>query len=168
MRSHGPIAWGLNREKRISGSSCEAEIKAVDEGTKTTQFVRFLEEELSIGTTSSPTPLFNDNNGAVDWSNTGKVSKKLRHVNIREFRVRQSRRAKEIDIIFIPGKQNPSDLLTKEHKGSDEFYCVRDVVVNPRPDGGCWNASGTRLDACRVTWADVVSGATEDRGSSMI
>ena len=163
MRSHGPIAWGLNREKRISGSSCEAEIKAVDEGTKTTQFVRFLEEELSIGTTSSPTPLFNDNNGAVDWSNTGKVSKKLRHVNIREFRVRQSRRAKEIEIIFIPGKQNPSDLLTKEHKGSDEFYRVRDVVVNPRPDGGCWNGSGTRLDARRVTWADVVSGTNRNR-----
>ena len=32
----------------------------------------------SIGTTSSPTPLFNDSNGAVDWSDTGKVSKKLR------------------------------------------------------------------------------------------
>ena len=80
-------------QARISSSSCEAEIKAVDEGTKGTQYVRCLEEELVIADPSIPTPLYNDNNGAVDWSQTGKVSKKLRHVNIRELRVRQARKA---------------------------------------------------------------------------
>ena len=124
-------------EPRISGSSCEAEIKAVDEGTKTTQYVRFLEQELGIGDARIPTPVFNDNKGAVDWSQTGKVSKKLRHVNIREFRVRQSRKAREIDMGFIPGKQNPSDLLTKEHKSPEDYRSSRDVVVSRRPDGGC-------------------------------
>ena len=29
----GPLQWSVIREKRISGSSCEAEIKAMDEGT---------------------------------------------------------------------------------------------------------------------------------------
>ena len=137
MRQHGPVAWELSRETRISGSSCESEIKSIDNGTKSTQYVRFLEEELVIGDPRIPTPLFNDNKGAVDWSHTGKVSKKLRHVNIREFRVRQARKAREIDIIFIPGKQNPSDLLTKEHKSPEDFRNARDVVVSRRPDGGC-------------------------------
>jgi len=136
MRQHGPVAWGLTRETRISGSSCEAEIKAVDEGTKGTQYVRYLEEELAIADPGIPTPLLNDNNGAVDWSQTGKISKKLRHVNIREFRVRQARKAGEIDIAFIPGKQNPADLLTKEHKSPDNYRIARDVVVCRRPDGG--------------------------------
>jgi len=133
----GPIAWDLDRERRISGSSCEAEIKAVDQGTKNTQYVRFLEAELGEGNASIPTPLWNDNAGAVDWSETGRVSKKLRHINLREFRVRQSRHAGEIDVGFIPGKQNPSDLLTKEHKSPEDYRNMRNVVVCRRPDGGC-------------------------------
>ena len=99
--------------------------------------MRFLEDELGIGDSQIPTPLFNDNAGAVEWSQTGKVSKKLRHVNIREFRVRQSRKAGEIYIDFIPSKENPSDLLTKEHKSPEDFRSVRDIVVSRRPDGGC-------------------------------
>jgi hypothetical protein len=131
----------VERERRISGSSCEAEIKAVDEATKATQYVRHLEHELSINLHDGPTPLFNDNSGAVNWSNTGAVSKKLRHVNIREFRVREARRYKEIDVIFIPGKQNPSDLLTKEHKSLEDFRAMRAPIVGPRPDGGCQERS---------------------------
>jgi len=136
MRQHGPVAWGLGREHRLSGSSCEAEIKSLDEGTKTTQCVRHIEAELIIAD-SSPTPIFNDNKGAVDWSLTGKVSKKLRHCNLREWCVRQARRLKEIAIYFIPGEANPSDLLTKEHKSVVDFALGRDVAASPRPDGGC-------------------------------
>ena len=79
------------------------------------------------------TPLFNDNKGAVNWSETGRVTKKLRHMNIRKLRVRESRRLGEIDLTFIPGKRNPSDLLTKEHKSTEDYCCMRDIVVCPRP-----------------------------------
>ena len=137
MRQHGAVVWDLNRERRISGSSCEAEIKAVDGGGKATEFVRHIEEELGIGTPQIPTPLFNDNTGAVDWTLTGKVSKKLRHCNIREWRARQLYQEKVMDLQHIAGKSNPSDILTKEHKSPSDFAAMRDIVVCPRPDGGC-------------------------------
>jgi len=138
MRQYGPVLWDLNRESRNSGSSCEAEIKTIDEGTKSTQYVRYIEDELSIGTPDIPTPLFNDNKGGVDWSESGKVTKKLRHCNIREWRIRQCRRDGIINIHFIPGKTNPSDLLTKEHKSPQEFCDMRDIILTRRPrDGGC-------------------------------
>ena len=105
MRQHGPIAWDLNRERRISGSSCDAEIKAVDQGTKNTQFVRFLEQELGIGDPNIPTPLWNDNSGAVDWSETGRVSKKLRHINLKEFRVRQAARPVKLTLALSPARR---------------------------------------------------------------
>jgi imidazoleglycerol phosphate synthase glutamine amidotransferase subunit HisH len=82
----------------------------------------------------------------VEWSNTGAVSKKLRHVNIREFRVREAQRFKEIDIIFIPGKSNPADLMTKEHKSTQEYTSMRDIVVCRRPDGGCQESIGSSND----------------------
>jgi len=58
-------------------------------------------------------------------------------MNIRELRVRQARRANEIDVRFLPGKSNPSDLLTKEHKTTEDYRQMRDIVVCRRPDGGC-------------------------------
>jgi hypothetical protein len=119
MRQHGPIAWGLQCEQRVSGLSCEAEIKAVDEGTKTPQFIRFLEAE--HGSPSIATPLFNDNSGAVQWSLAGKVTKTLRHVNIREFCVRDARKAKAIAIRFSRATATLEtwNLLTKEHKSTE-------------------------------------------------
>jgi len=60
VRQGGLVAWCLQREKRISGSSCEAEIKGMDEGTKGTQCVRCLEDELDIGAPDIPAPFCND------------------------------------------------------------------------------------------------------------
>ena len=136
MRQHGAVCWGLLREARISGSSCVGEIKAMDEGTKTTQYVRHIESELAI-LSPGPTPLFNDNKGGADWCETGKITKKLRHENIREWRVREVRRAGEITIEHIPGKGNPADIFTKEHKSPADFALARDIIVAPGPDGGC-------------------------------
>lgn len=44
--------------------------------------------DLSLPESEQPTPLFNDNRGAVDWSQGLNISKRLRHFNIREVAVR--------------------------------------------------------------------------------
>ena len=56
-RMGGPLQWSVIREKRISGSSCEAEIKAMDEGTKGLQFLRHLMIELGLRDAEQPIPL---------------------------------------------------------------------------------------------------------------
>jgi hypothetical protein len=111
----------------------------MDEGTKTTQYIRYIEDELGL-TPTSPTPLYNDNSGSVAWGTTGAVTKKLRHVNIREFRVREARDHQEIEILHIAGKVNPSDIFTKEDDDDLHFQTVRAAMVVARPDqydGGC-------------------------------
>ena len=67
-RTGGPIAWHVIREPRVSRSTCESEIKSADEGTKVTQFIRHLLSDLHMPDVTLPTPLWNDNRGAVDWS----------------------------------------------------------------------------------------------------
>jgi hypothetical protein len=111
----------------------------MDEGTKTTQYIRYIEDELGLPP-PGPTPVYNDNSGSVAWGTTGAVTKKLRHVNIREFRVREARDHQEIEILHIAGKVNPSDIFTKEDDDDRHFQTVRSAMVVARPDqydGGC-------------------------------
>jgi hypothetical protein len=132
-RMGGAILWGVHREKRISGSSCEAEIKAMDDGTKAIQFLRHLIKQLRLKEATDATPLLNDNRGSCDWTNNGGiVSKKLRHANISEFRVLEAAKHNEINVHWIPGKDNPADLFTKEHKDVSQFNKLRDLMVRPR------------------------------------
>ena len=77
-----PLLWGVQREKRGSGSSCMAELKAVDEGIKGIQYLRHLMIELGLPDVEYPTPVLNDNQGAVDWIDSGcEPTKKIRHEN---------------------------------------------------------------------------------------
>ena len=129
----GPLLWGVYREKRLSGSSCIAEIKAMHEGVKEIQFIRHLMRQLGLSDVNNPTPILNDNKGSVDWVESGcKATKKLRHENISEFKIAEARLHDEIDILWIPGKTNPADIFTKEDKDVGHYEELRDHMVKPR------------------------------------
>jgi hypothetical protein len=115
MRMGGPLVWGCKREtKTMSRSSCESEIYSTDEGTKSILTVRHLLQDLGLADGDAPTPLWNDNRGCVDWCQGVSVSKKLRHINMRELGVRLAQQLGQVDIRHIPGKLNIADLFTKE------------------------------------------------------
>jgi hypothetical protein len=132
MRCGGPVAWGCIREPKSSRSSCEAEIYAMDEGTKTVEMMRNLMDDLNLPDVSHPTPLYNDNRGSVDWSRGASLSKRLRHMNIREVGVRDSIRLKSTVVHHIPGEHNVADIFTKEHKSSVTFCNLAAQLIFPR------------------------------------
>ena len=123
----GPVQWKAFKEERNSRSSCEAEIKATDECTKSIQFFRNVLADIGFPQ-ETPTPVYNDNKGAIDWS-ASMSNKKMRHYNIRENCVREAIKFKEILVSHIPGPLNPGDIMTKEHKSDDHFRDIRDLVV---------------------------------------
>jgi Reverse transcriptase (RNA-dependent DNA polymerase) len=134
--SHGPLIWKSHKEKRNSRSSCEAEVKATDECTKSVQWLRHVLSDLSL-LDSRPTTIFNDNMAAVNWSNTTS-HKAMRHVNIRENAIREAiHEFQEISVLHIGGKVNPADLFTKEHKSDEIFRSIRDSFMSRRSSGGC-------------------------------
>lgn len=85
-------------------------------------------EDMHLPDSSIPTPVFNDNSGAVQWSKNT-TSKGMRHVNVRHCAVRDSVRAKEIAIFHINGKVNPSDIFTKEMRDTKHFCTLRDSFM---------------------------------------
>ena len=109
----GAVAWKSYRKKKVSRSSCESEIHTTDECCKLSQGLRLVMEDLRLPDVQSPTELYNDSRGCVDWTK-GWANRKMRHMNIREMAVRESQINGEININHIEGKLNPSDLLTRE------------------------------------------------------
>jgi hypothetical protein len=137
MRSGGPIAWHVEHQKRKSRSSCESRIKATDRCTKSVLHIRLILEDLLQADILSPTPMFNDNQACVDWSNST-TTKGLKHLNQRENAIRESIIEHEITLDHIAGKINPSDLFTKELRDTSHFIFLRDSFMSRREDGGCW------------------------------
>eukprot|EP00984_Skeletonema_dohrnii_P008670 scaffold3227_cov89-Skeletonema_dohrnii-CCMP3373.AAC.1 len=128
MRCGGPIAWKSVRQDRCSRSSCEAEIRATDEGIKEVLSLRARCADMSLTDANRPTPVYNDNQGCVDWSKTTST-KGLRHLNIRDCAVRDSIQAEEVSIHHIQGVINPDDIFTKEMKDGLHFRTLRDSFM---------------------------------------
>jgi hypothetical protein len=81
-RMGGAISWQVERESKVSRSTCEAKICAADTGCKLIQALHHVLKDLSLSDTSVSTPVFNDNQGTVEWSKSF-TNRGLRHVNIR-------------------------------------------------------------------------------------
>ena len=128
MRCGGPIAWKAVRQDCCSQSTCEAEVRAIDEATKEILYLRYRCDDMHLPDSSIPTPLYNDNRGAVDWSKNT-TSKGMRHINSRQCAVRDSVREKEITVYHISGVVNPSDIFTKEMRDSKHFCELRDSFM---------------------------------------
>ena len=104
----------------------------MDEGTKTVRLVRNIMTDLGLPDATHPTPLYNDNRGSVDWSRGASLSKRLRHMNIREVCVRDGVRLRETVVDHIPGHSNVADIFTKEHKSSVTFTHLASQLIFPR------------------------------------
>jgi len=123
-----PILWKAHKESRISRSSCEAEVKATDECVKQAQMFHHVLTDLGLLDPTLPTPVYNDNHGSVDWSNSSST-KGMRHVNIRENAIREARDMNEEASIHIPGSANPADLFTKEFKSDSTLQSLRNLLL---------------------------------------
>jgi hypothetical protein len=133
FRMAGPMCWGCTRKSgTVSRSSCESKIYATDEGTKSVITICHLLQDFGFPDGNMPTPVWNDNRGCVDWTKGVTVSKKLRHINMRELGVRLSQQQGEVDVRHIDGKNNIADLFTKEIKDSQHFRNMAFTITTPR------------------------------------
>jgi len=126
----GPLHWLSKRQKVTAASSAEAEIYATDECVKflleLSQILEFLGvKDIFMPSTSI---IFNDNNGCVQWSKAA-TTKGLRHIQMRENRIRENIVSKFVKILHIDGKINLADVFTKEIKDISHFVEIRDLFM---------------------------------------
>ena len=127
---NGPVHWVSRRQTYTARSSAEAEIYATDECAKQLRHLSLILSDIHLKRTfmPAPTPIYNDNRACVLWSEA-MTSKGLRHVQIRENGVRELVQKKQLTVLHIEGKLNPSDILTKEDKDVAHYCSVRDSIL---------------------------------------
>ena len=133
FRAGGPIAWKSVRQERTSLSSCEAEIRATNEGAKLTIALRnladgFADCGVTLPDAKVPTVVYNDNQSCVSWSHN-QTMKQTRHMELRDNSVREWVQDNIITVKHVAGKCNPSDIFTKEMKDGAHFRRLRDSFM---------------------------------------
>ena len=90
-------------------------------------------KQLGLPDVDFPTPLLNDNQGSIDWIESGsKPTKKLRHENLADLGITEAREHNEVQIYWMPGASNLADIFTKEDKDVAHYESIRDQMVMPR------------------------------------
>jgi hypothetical protein len=130
----GPIHWLSKRQSVTAGSSAEAEIYATDECVKFLLELHQILDFLEVRHLFKPdtTTIFNDNKACVQWSKSA-TTKGLRHIQMKENRIRENILSKFVSIQHVDGKTNLADIFTKEMKDTAHFLALRDSFMKPRP-----------------------------------
>jgi len=126
-----PISWKSGNQRTVARSSIEAEYKALADGTAEVLWLRYLLTDLCFSP-SSATTIWCDNLGATYLSVNPVFHACTKHVEVDYYFVRDRVAKKEIQIHFIPSKDQLADVLTKPLPHS-AFASVRSkfYVVSP-------------------------------------
>jgi len=76
----------------------------------------------------SVTTVYNDNMACVNWSKCT-TTKGLRHIQMKENRVRESIFSNFVQVKHIDGKINLADIFTKEMKDIGHFVALRELIM---------------------------------------
>jgi hypothetical protein len=129
----GPLHWMSKRQKVTAASSAEAEIYATDECVKFLLELVQLFDFLGVKDLFMPNTyvIYNDNRACVLWSKQA-TSKGLRHIQMRENRVRENVNSKFVNILHVDGKHNIADIFTKEMRDINHFVELRNLFMCSR------------------------------------
>jgi hypothetical protein len=107
-----PIQWQSIKQKTVSLSSMEAETVALTEVAKKTVWLRRVLAFLGHPP-SGPTVCLVDNKSTIAFADTGRVSELTKHMQIRNFWLKEAVDAGHIQPVHLPGTHEIADVLTK-------------------------------------------------------
>ena len=117
-------------------------------------------KQLGLPDVDFPTPLLNDNQGSIDWIESGcKPTKKLRHENLADLGIAEAREHDEVQVYWMPGASNLADIFTKEDKDVAHYESIRDKMVMPRESFGLPSSHSNNTS---TSWG-VLERRTSDR-----
>jgi len=111
-----PISWASQRQKTVASSSTEAEYIAASDATKEAIWLKGFRNELAsyMGIPLQHTiRLSIDNASAIKLTRNPEFHGRTKHIPIRHHFIREAVERGDVTPIWIPGRENPADLLTK-------------------------------------------------------
>ncbi|TPX73796.1 DNA-directed DNA polymerase [Chytriomyces confervae] len=116
------VSWRSRKQKTVALSSMEAEVNALVDVVKEVMWLRELLTDL--GVSGIKTVVYEDNQAAIASSKNAIVNDRTRHMLGKTTFVREAIKEHNIELVFIPTKDQKADGLTKA-KGPSEFERFR-------------------------------------------
>lgn len=111
-----PVAYKCAGQRFVTNSSAESELGAATACAQDMLFVMRVLESMGLKV-KLPMILEVDNKGAIDWVNSWTVGGRMRHIDVRHAFLRDLREDGLIEVKWISGLENSSDILTKNLPG---------------------------------------------------
>ena len=108
----GAISYRCKTQSITATSSTEAEFLAAVTAAKQARYLRAVLFELGFGQ-ESPTPIYEDNQAAINIVNSRTPTERSRHIDIQHFALQDWKEAGDVLMRHIPGIINPADDMTK-------------------------------------------------------
>ncbi|KAL1952474.1 hypothetical protein VTO42DRAFT_5285 [Malbranchea cinnamomea] len=110
-----PISWSSRKQPVVAHSSTEAEYIALAEAAKQAIWLRHLLHCLRKNDLyrHKPTPLLEDNQGAIALSDNAVYHPRTKHISVRYHAVREFKDKREISTVYWPTDKMLADGLTK-------------------------------------------------------
>ena len=137
MLGNATVSAASRRQHCITMSSCEAELVALADCAIELLFI--LGVLGFLGMDLEPVRVHTDNKAAHDLCNRYTTSQNSRHVDRKQFKMRELRGAGKVEVCHIPTEQNPADLFTKV-LGRQVFEKHRATVLNTQAKGSSRNS----------------------------
>ncbi len=127
----GPVIWRSHLQSTVVDSPNAAEYVGLYEAAVASMGIKNLLEELGM---NPSTPLiYEDNDGARRLAMSGMGQKRARHLDIKHHLVQDLCRDGQVEVVRLPGEDQPADLLTKGSHTAKAFTYLREglgVVMN--------------------------------------
>jgi ribonuclease HI len=118
----GTVAWQSKCQPTVAASTTEAEYMAAASATREALWLRQLLPEFGINCT--PLEIQTDSKGALASLNNPQITQRTKHIDVMHHFVRERRAAGQVNFRWVPGKDNPSDILTKPlPRDAHEKHC---------------------------------------------
>ena len=108
-----PIVWYSRAQKSVALSSCEAELFSLSQGLRVVRWLRRILLEFRLVTHDYTFVVYCDSQSAIALCSSESGSSPHKHIDIRLKHIREMISRKEVRLVYIPSKDNLSDVFTK-------------------------------------------------------
>ena len=135
LAAGAPVTWQSKKQTTHAQSSSESELIAGCSGVKRIMYIRKLLQELHplFPTSLPPTPIFQDNAGAILIQNNIGSIRRVRHLELRYYYSTQKVEDKQVRIVKVNTKDELADVLTKPLDKKTFHHLVSLFMTKPPP-----------------------------------
>ena len=109
--ANGIISWRFHDQTTIALSSIKAKYMVISDCSRQVIWIKTLIKELRIKIRSIP--IYGDNQSSIFIANNTVQESHTKHINIHYHYICKLVVAKEVELQFVPGEMNPTDMFTK-------------------------------------------------------